>query len=262
MSSPSCPDWRRSYLDGHRAAVNSLCQGEDGSVCSGSDDGTVRLWDLRVARSVKCILRTGPVSDVHFMGGLLYASAGNSVCAYDLRCDRVLIKEPVFSQSFDVEEISVMQTHPTANYYVIADENGVLFIHDMKTDKFRRIQTRKGHSSDVASIAFAPRSRYDMVTGGYDYRCLLWDTTSSHPKREIHFRQVEQTESKVLVPPFVFNVKYICGGHLIACALGNGNVSNLIRCRVNSYIAFRLQFFGQVWSPRLSWSLLTMTCVH
>ena len=221
-------EWIRTSLSGHRAAVNCLTPTPDGGgLCSGSDDGTIRLWDLRSPRSVKCITGQCPVTDVHFMDGLLYSSAGNVVRAHDLRTDRIVILEAVQLQEFQVEEISVMQTHPSAGYYVIADDKGVLCIHHPRTRQLRKVHSRKGHTQEVASIAFHPRSRYDMVTGGYDYRTLLWDSSRNYPKGEMNFGLFEGLQSNILIPPFVFNVKYICDGYIIACALGNGNVMHL-----------------------------------
>ena len=218
-------EWTRTSLIGHRAAVNCLCLEPEGGLCSGSDDGSVRLWDLRTSRSVKCIAGESPVTDVHLMDGLLYSSSGNAVRAHDLRTERIVIQQPLQLQEFPVEEIAVMQTHPSAGYYVIADDKGVLYIHHPRTGQLRKIHSRKGHSQEVASIAFHPRSRYEMITGGYDYRCLLWDSSCNHPKRIFDFSSLEAMQTSVLIPPFVFSVKYLCDGDVIACALGNGNVS-------------------------------------
>jgi WD40 repeat protein len=223
-------DWKYSALYGHKAAVNSLTSLALGPqlFASCSDDKSVRIWDTRTKKSVKCIVEvfTYGVTDIISIKDTLYCASGNTVYGFDLRTDNVLIKRYVDVDTFDIESISTMSSHPSGDYYAVADENGNIYLSYTLTKQRRQISSKKGHLSDISSIAFDPRSMYYMASCGYDYRLLLWDTGANNPRGDVNFAQATKGAPQVLLPPFVFKCDYVCGGHLIAAAIGNGNVTN------------------------------------
>lgn len=220
-------DWVHSELSGHRAAVNCLEFSPDGYLCSGSDDKTVRIWDTKANKSIKIIMgfTDNPVTNIEFIKQLLYCAAGNTIYTFDIRSERVLLKESISTQSYDCNEISTFHVHPSHKFYALADDSGALYLHQMHNHDIKKVTSRKGHTNDVSSICFRPNSLCDMVSAGYDYRLLLWDNSFTFPKAQINFGELHNEAGVTMMsPPFVFKAEYIANGRLLACALGNGQV--------------------------------------
>jgi WD40 repeat protein len=153
-------------LKGHKAQVFAVGFTPEGILYSGSEDGTIRLWDLRTHKASQCVVCESAVIDVDFMDNLLYCASGNSIYTYDLRMipsNTKLIRTFVNKQTFDIDEISAFKCHHKASYYAVADDNGGLYIYYTKTEQLKNIRNRKGHTNDVSSIIFRPHSLYDMV---------------------------------------------------------------------------------------------------
>ncbi|GLE07899.1 hypothetical protein PINS_up018728 [Pythium insidiosum] len=70
-------------FDGHQGAVNCLTFSENGyQLATGSQDGTINVWDLRKLKSIFEInlSKMGPINDVTFdPSGLYLAVAGANV---------------------------------------------------------------------------------------------------------------------------------------------------------------------------------------
>merc|ERR1719446_952504 len=92
----SCAVWdvevgkRVKKLNGHTAIVNSLAVARRGPpmLVSGGDDGTVKIWDLRVRRCVHTFEHNYQVLSVAFDGsgeGCFAGTLDDSVLMFDLK---------------------------------------------------------------------------------------------------------------------------------------------------------------------------------
>jgi len=112
-------------------------------IVSGSEDCTVRLWDLRVNRAQKCI--TGcfdgnPVDSVclhpsHSSKHLLHVGSGSDVYIFDLRKEGILDRQPLAvvnvlptEAESDVNAIAV---HPKGHLLAAASDDGGVHLVDL-----------------------------------------------------------------------------------------------------------------------------------
>ncbi len=129
-------------LTGHTDSVLSVAVSPDGdTLATGSDDGTVILWDVTD--------RTRP----HRRGTL----TGHK--------DSLGHKDSVWSVAFT----------PDGDILVTGSDDGTVILWDV-TDRAnpRPRGTLTGHTSGVVSVAFTPNG-HTLATGSYDGMAMLWD---------------------------------------------------------------------------------------
>lgn len=110
----------KKKLTGHTGIVNSCVFGKRGGtmVVSGSDDGTVRVWDTRVRNAIDTFESKWPVlavevardDDVVYTGGL-----DNEVKAWDLRMGAVALRLEAHTDSVTGLRLSPDSTHLLSN---------------------------------------------------------------------------------------------------------------------------------------------------
>ncbi|XP_073973234.1 WD repeat-containing protein 47 isoform X3 [Rhodnius prolixus] len=123
-------------LSGHSGHVLSLFNWGGAMFVSGSQDRTVRFWDLRTRGCVNLITpATNPASRV--------GSAVAAVCV-----------------------------DPSGRLLVSGHEDSACVLFDIRGG--RSLQCFKPHSADVRSIRFSP-SAYYLLTAGYDNKLVLTD---------------------------------------------------------------------------------------
>lgn len=147
-------------LCGHSGHVLSLYNWGGAVFASGSQDKTVRIWDLRTRGCVNIITST----------------AGS-----------VNKGSPVTSVAVD----------PSGRLLVSGHENGNCDLHDVRGT--RALQRFTPHTSDVRSVRFSPGAYY-LLTAGYDGNVVLTDlqgdltcdlprvTVAQHPSKVISAR--------------------------------------------------------------------------
>lgn len=189
-----------SLLRGHRGSVNCLAVGrfDDKLLISGSDDKTVRMWDLRMngARAARCFMgfaepinalsedcSQGPASRI-------YIASGNSVYCVDSRGQSdVLSSEHKVVESVNMErtcvykaadEVSALCCRDNGSALLASDDSGVVMEITMHSDadgnerdRVRRALPSR-HSSLVSTCCYGSDSSngdWSAFSGGMD--CML-----------------------------------------------------------------------------------------
>lgn len=283
-------------LAGHRKAVTCLAADEQ-ALLSGSEDLTVRIWDVRAKRAVRCIagcfqteidsirIRRS-VSD----NGAVYVASGNQLFAFDLRYDGVLQREPKSSIQFgnngdgqgNDNEISAFALNDQGNMVAVADDIGCITLVPISSsgcfqehcERNRHKRLTRLHSNVISSVCFNTKHKKELISGGFDYIVGLWDidrgrtkitssfkpiiideqpvksktnssaqkrqtkkkkgTTAAPPNPPVKAADEEYTQpTQMLNPPFIMAVDYMCDGHAVAVAHGDGTVSEVKRSENN-----------------------------
>jgi WD40 repeat protein len=230
-----------SKLKGHKKAVNCLDVSvhEEYLVASGSDDRSLRLWDIRSGKSVRCALGffSGPVETVCFDqvdSHLLYASSGRDLFSLDLRAENVLVSTPSCSwPSLTADDITAVRSSASGKVLAVGDDNGTLTML-ASTHVCSPIRTVPAlHKSILSSLSFRNPGYDEIVCGGFDCTVSVWNLFEDRARTSVNMADPAAMLGKTgasapqqfFNPAFVHGVEYLCDGDLIACAVGDGSVS-------------------------------------
>lgn len=252
-------------LRGHRDSVNALlCEDavRPHELASGSDDGSVRIWDVRSARVTrsmnvrKALGLDGSDADVDSAavnalafsatGDLLHAAAGNKVLSFDLRQDALVFtcaSREVLQANDD--EVNALARHGGrgGRFLAAPDDSGDIRVFD--TDAHRLFKTLRGHHANICSAAlFRPHAPWDLVSGGLDGFVLFWDFSRGRMKCKIDLSdgvnalgeeegesedvrrgRAAQSASRLFNPPLVHALAFAPNGRSFAAGLGDASVA-------------------------------------
>ena len=210
---PAQPEYAASAAcRGHRAAVVCLEARAESVFASGSEDQTVRVWDVRSSpqRAISCLCDCFPssVDSLAFSPKnehLLYASSGCQVFVFDLRTSGVLQKVPLgvidmhsgdatASAASAENEINALKIHPKGEHMAVGDDEGNVHVLELETSRadptcwrvLKRL-SRGVHTSIVGAVAFKPNSPRELVSGGFDCLACSWNFAMGRPQHRYNF---------------------------------------------------------------------------
>jgi mono/diheme cytochrome c family protein len=208
---------------GHKGPVLCVAMSADGKrALSGSEDKTVRLWDVANGTELRCLEgHTGEVLAVAFSpDGKHAVSAGQdrTVRLWDLVSGRELRR---FLGHTD--KVSSVAFAPDSKRILSGSWDQTLRLWDVTQGlELRRLA---GHRSWVAAVAFSPDGR-QALSGGYDHTVRLWDLGSG---REVHRFEghLREVYSVAFSPD---GRKIVSGGNDRTVRLWDVDTSNLLHC--------------------------------
>ncbi|MEN6553436.1 MAG: AAA family ATPase, partial [Methanobacterium sp.] len=158
-------------LEGHTGFVNAVAVTPDGKkAVTGSDDHTVRVWDLKTGKNLKTLKgHKGRVKMVAVTpdGKKAVTANDNSMRVWDLETSKNLKTLKV--REFKVSAVAVT---PDGKKALIGGYSESVSVRDLETGvKFLEL---KGHKGPVYAVAVTPDGK-KAVTGGYDRSVRVWD---------------------------------------------------------------------------------------
>ena len=167
------------------SAVNEVRYSPDGkTLASGSDDGTVKLWDVVTGKELETLnghpAEVGSVSFSPDGKTLASASSDKTVRIWEV----INIKETPISQPLRGHEDQVWAVafSPDDKQIVSGGPDKTLRLWDGNTGK--AIGTLQGHTNAVRALAYSPDGKY-IVSGNYDNTLRLWDTQTGKAIRTL-----------------------------------------------------------------------------
>ncbi len=172
----------------HTASVNSVAISADGRlVASGSQDATVKLWDVATGAEVRTIEHGHWVEAVAFSPDSLHVASGGWDDTVRLWQIATGAEVQQFAAGVPVQTLAFS---PDGTLLVAAGARGTILMWDAASgDEVRQFS---GHEGWVQSVAFSPDGAF-MVSGGGDETARLWD-----PGTGAQVRQFSDHTSEVL----------------------------------------------------------------
>ena len=165
---------------GHTDAVNSVAYSPDGrTVLSGSDDSTLKLWDVASGREIRTFSgNTAAVTAVAFSPDgqtVLSNSRDRTLKLWDVATGQEIRTFPGGTNG-----VSSVAYSPDGRMALSDSEDSTLKLWDVATGQ--EIRTFSGNTAAVIAVAFSPDGR-TALSGSEDGTLELWDVTSGREIR-------------------------------------------------------------------------------
>ncbi|KAJ3850747.1 WD40-repeat-containing domain protein [Lentinula lateritia] len=207
------------------APISSFDFGHAGHLFAGSDDGTLRVYDLssfKVLKAVRglknevssiaCFKRSGS----EFRDA--WVACGNQIFLFKMDTSSMIAtaEDAILSLKLteDNNVLNEIALDPTKKHLAFSTDSGVVGVVDLTS--LSVVKMKEQHTSVCACVKFVPDRPREIVSAGYDETFLHFDfregTTLSQQK--ISFSQ--NTEGVSLSPPFILSTAFSSTGILAA----------------------------------------------
>jgi RNA polymerase sigma factor (sigma-70 family) len=157
-------------LRGHTSEVNCLAFSKSGQVlASGSDDHTVRLFDMATAQETAIFLQDGEVYALAFTRddkSLACAGSDGVLRLWDVASGKEAKRFPVHKAA-----VYALAAAPDGRTLVAAGADGTMSIWDLRGE--REPGRLKGHTAAIRALAFSATGV--LASAGDDYLIKLWE---------------------------------------------------------------------------------------
>ncbi|GFP54349.1 vegetative incompatibility protein HET-E-1 [Trichoderma asperellum] len=170
-----------SPTDVHGIIFSRSLQGNGRYVASGSDDGTIKIWDATTGTERQTLKgHSSSVRAVAFSGNGRYIASGSddkTIKIWDATTGTE--RQTLRGHSSSVNSVAFSGD---GCYITSGSDNKTIKIWDATTGTER--QTLRGHSSSVNSVAFSGDGRY-IASGSDDKTIKIWDATTGTERQTL-----------------------------------------------------------------------------
>ena len=209
-------------------------------LCSGAEDGTVRLWDVESKKERGRVSLPDAVNSVAFHprdAQCLFAASEEKVyqLAIGLQKKKKAVdqekeeeKEPLprlpvtvkHTFSFNSDEVNQLSVHFSGDYLAACDDSGEVKIIDLHRRSVFR--TLRAHENICSSVQFRPFSAWELSTGGMDCTFTRSNFSTSSTIELVPTNQTDGVATATTYnPPLVNHVCYSQKGEWLVAGLGD-----------------------------------------
>ncbi|KAJ3509300.1 hypothetical protein NLJ89_g5297 [Agrocybe chaxingu] len=215
------------------AHIASLAFGHAGHLFAGSDDGSLRVYDLSSFKVLKAIRGLGSeVSSVVCMkraGSEMrdaWVAHGRKISKFQLESPK-MIQNPedalitIDVADTDADVLNELALNMNKSHLAFTLDSGYVGVIDLSTNAVTRMEIK--HESVCGSVKFVPDRPRELVSGGYDTVLLHHDFFQGKvlSRRQMDPYSVEG--GMALSPPFVMSMAMSCSG-VIAAGTADGRL--------------------------------------
>ncbi|KAJ1803361.1 hypothetical protein LPJ75_005903, partial [Coemansia sp. RSA 2598] len=188
-----------------------------------SEDGTVRLWDLRTNKTVQAICGYSIDEDSGITGAVptgdhgLAVSCGQFITVYDQRALKLINRASVDALAIIDNGSDVQGLCARGDFVAHVDEEGMVGTFD-SSDPSPTIDRVPNKHDALASCVCINPVLPEIATGGFDQRVLVWDMAEEMLVKDVDAGDVSdlaQTSKddgaghrQLVNPPFVYSLDY------------------------------------------------------
>ncbi|KIJ69334.1 hypothetical protein HYDPIDRAFT_80305 [Hydnomerulius pinastri MD-312] len=216
------------------AQVSSLALGEPGQLLAGSDDGTVRVYDLTTLRVLKAIRGLDAVSSVVWRSqtattpGSIWVASGRRAISFPFEVDKLVLTSTDALKTLEIgadedDVLNELSINAKGNQLAFCTDSGTVGVVDLSTTKITRM--RKSHDNVCGTVRFIPDRPSELVSGGYDSTFLHFDFLQGSvlSRDDLSERAASPSSGVSMSPPFILSLSISSSG-VIAAGTADGRV--------------------------------------
>lgn len=214
------------------AQVTCLACGETDRLLAGSDDGSVRIYDLTTMKVVKAIRGLAPVSSVAWKSrtdshvDCLFVATGRRVLAFSIYTDKMILTScdahtELVIGADDNDLVNELTINARGDRLAYCLDSGAVGVIDLSNNKVVRM--KKSHDSVCGSVKFIPDRPSELVSGGFDSAVLHFDFLQASLLSRDDLGATASSFGFSMSPPFIVSLSISPTG-IIAAGTADGRV--------------------------------------
>jgi len=237
-------------LKGHTSWVHSVAvDPRTGNIVSGSDDGTIIVWDAK--NNYKKLVHLSHTSWVHSVavdprtGNIVSGSDDGTIIVWDAKNDykkRVLRGHTRWITSVWLTQVWVtsVAVDPLTGNIVSGSSDGNIIVWDVKNNYKKRVL--KGHTSWVRSVVVDPLTG-NIFSGSSDGTVIVWDASKNYQRSVLR----SHTSWVTLVWPTDVRVRSVAVDPRTGKIVSGSDGGTIIVCDLSGFLnGFNKLSFKQV----------------
>ncbi|KAI0672963.1 WD40-repeat-containing domain protein [Trametes maxima] len=215
------------------SAVSSLALGPDDALCVGSDDGSVRWYNLpsgRVSRAIKALgeeISSIVWSDPNKDGvPNVWVSSGHRVFSFPVASHKMISSIEDATTVLDIGEdeedlVNELSLKENGKCIAFGTDSGSVGTVDLSSGIVSRMKS--GHTTVCGCVKFVPDRPNELLSGGFDSALLHFDIGQGNVLSRFDITAPPPTGGVSLSPPFVLSLAISTAG-LLAASTADGRV--------------------------------------
>ncbi|KAF8844904.1 WD40 repeat-like protein [Paxillus ammoniavirescens] len=214
------------------AQVSCLSLDEPQQLFVGSDDGSVRIYDMATFKVLKAIRGLGAVSSIALHSQTkssptcLWVASGKQALSFLLGTDKLVLTSADVLRKLDIgadddDIVNELSINAKGTQMAFCTDSGSVGVVDLSNNKVTRM--RNSHDNICGTVRFIPDRPSELISGGYDSAFLHFDFLQGSMLSRDDLSAAPPSCGVSLSPPFILSMSISSSG-VIAAGTADGRV--------------------------------------